>query len=329
MSGEPEIKSKNRNENSGVKPSIFISYSRSNARFVKDLAGWLRSAGCEVWQDISGLRGGQTWAGGIEKALRGCDMVVVVLSPESSSSQWVQKETLLALKLRKRILPILLRETEIPVQLIDLYFIDFRDNTEEAVENLLAAISVSGDSHASLRDKPVIFKRSVKPLALFLLGAVLIAAIVYVVLIYFTGNGSISTVSDLVKNVSVSRIAFFRGDCDERPSEDMLRQPYLDRETLQQTRWFLELEHPKASREIGLYIFARFYDSQGNVRGVIKHPNTYIKPGWRDSWHCSEPGLDTGGREPPPPGNYRVEFYVRGSEHEVERKVDEVSIYIR
>ena len=39
--------------------SVFISYSRSDSVFVKDLANWLREAGCTVWQDISALRGGQ------------------------------------------------------------------------------------------------------------------------------------------------------------------------------------------------------------------------------------------------------------------------------
>jgi len=46
--------------------------------------------------DISGLRGGQAWARGIDTAVRAAEAVLVIVSPDSMESEWVGKETLLA-----------------------------------------------------------------------------------------------------------------------------------------------------------------------------------------------------------------------------------------
>ena len=160
--------------------SVFISYSRSDSVFVKDLADRLREAGCKVWQDISGLRGGQTWASEIDRAVRDSDALIVVLSPDSSASEWVQKETLLAMKLHKSIVPILLRETEIPVQLVNLQFVDFRGDKAEATQKLFEALSTSIDSPKTI-SRPSPIRRYGKPLAFFLLGAIILGAIAYII----------------------------------------------------------------------------------------------------------------------------------------------------
>jgi hypothetical protein len=160
--------------------SVFISYSRSDSVFVKDLANRLREAGCTVWQDISGLRGGQTWASEIDQAVRDSDVLIVVLSPDSSASEWVRKETLLAMKLHKPIVPILLRETEIPVQFVDLQFVDFRGDRAEATQRLFEAISTSVDSPTAITKPPPV-RRYGKPLAFFLLGAIILGAIAYII----------------------------------------------------------------------------------------------------------------------------------------------------
>ena len=163
----PELKEATTgNDKPMAKRTVFISYSRSDSGFVKDLVEWLKEAGCTVWQDISGLRGGETWASGIDKAVRASDVMIVVLSPDSNASEWVRKETLLAMNLHKPIVPILFREAEIPVQLVDLQFVDFRGDTNAAARNLLAAITNSADSPKT----PFRKWRSRKTLILVMLG---------------------------------------------------------------------------------------------------------------------------------------------------------------
>ena len=82
------------------------------------------------------------------------------------------------MKLKKPIVPILLRETEIPVQLVNLQFIDFREDTAEATQRLFEAISTSPTSIT----KPPPIRRYGKPLAFFMLGAIiLLGAIAYII----------------------------------------------------------------------------------------------------------------------------------------------------
>jgi hypothetical protein len=174
-----ELKEANKNEKQESKRTVFISYSRSDADFVKGLAGWLQEAGCTVWQDTSGVRGGQTWATGIQQAVSSSDVMIVVLSPDSVASEWVRKETLLAMNLRKPIVPLLFRETEIPVQLVDIQFVDFRGDKEKAARALFEAIANSADS-PTVSYKPFRPRRYGKILPLSILGAIIFATIIYV-----------------------------------------------------------------------------------------------------------------------------------------------------
>jgi len=122
------------------KPVIFISYSRKDTEFVRRLARDLEQAGYDAWWDVEELRGGQAWAAEIEKHVRACDGVVVVLSPDSNRSEWVGKETLLAIDLKKTIIPVKCRDSELPLALVDRQFVDFRENYAERLQALLQAL---------------------------------------------------------------------------------------------------------------------------------------------------------------------------------------------
>lgn len=163
---------------------------------------------------------------------------------------------------------------------------------------------------------------------------------------------SIKTVSELVKNLKVKRLTFFQGDCPSSPPDGSLGQAFIENNKLGQTRWYLEFEHPKASRQIDFQIYARFQDPEGKSHGTMKLDKALIKPNSIHSWFCSEPpGLvpqrrltpvpSSGRRLTPvptlsgrpsvslPSGSYKVEFFFRESALEEARKVDEVSIGIR
>src|SRR5687768_14700628 len=106
---------------------IFISYSRKDLKFVEGLASDLKKAGFEVWYDFLRLRGGERWRIEIQKALKASQCVITVLSPDSVASEWVEREFLFASSLKRRIIPLLLRECELPLNYMDLNYIDVRD----------------------------------------------------------------------------------------------------------------------------------------------------------------------------------------------------------
>ena len=84
---------------------VFISYSRRDLDFVEQLAADLKAAGLNVWYDLSGLEGGSRWSRELEKAIRESQYVLVVLSPDSVSSKWVEEEFLFASELNKKTIP--------------------------------------------------------------------------------------------------------------------------------------------------------------------------------------------------------------------------------
>src|SRR5512138_422067 len=96
---------------------IFISYSRKDKDFARRLAGDLEKAGYDVWWDLTDLRGGDDWPRAIPAAIEGSDKFIIVLSPDSVVSDWVEKEYTHALSLRKKVIPILLKPSSVPFAL--------------------------------------------------------------------------------------------------------------------------------------------------------------------------------------------------------------------
>ncbi|HEX9332793.1 MAG TPA: toll/interleukin-1 receptor domain-containing protein, partial [Anaerolineales bacterium] len=105
---------------------IFISYSRKDIGFVRKLAGDLEKAGYDVWWDFTDLRGGDDWPRVIPAAIESSQYIIVVLSPNSAVSDWVEKEYTQALGLRKKIIPIMLARSRVPFALNTINYIDFR-----------------------------------------------------------------------------------------------------------------------------------------------------------------------------------------------------------
>ena len=128
---------------------IFISYSRKDMDFGRKLAGDLEKAGYDVWWDISDLRGGDDWIKVIPAAIESSQFILVVLSPNSVQSEWVQKEYTQALNLRKKIIPIMFEATGVPFALNTLNFLNFSAGKyEENYKNLLSALGYSGEPPA-------------------------------------------------------------------------------------------------------------------------------------------------------------------------------------
>ena len=105
---------------------VFISYSRKDLNFVQGFAQTLMSNGVDVWWDLSSMQGGDDWTDAIPQAIENCEMVIVVLSPKSIQSDWVQKEYTYALNHKKRVIPVLYQACEIPFALVNINYIDIQ-----------------------------------------------------------------------------------------------------------------------------------------------------------------------------------------------------------
>ena len=105
---------------------VFISYSRRDLAFVEKLAADLKEAGLDVWYDLSGLEVGSRFQREIVSALQVSQYVIVVLSPDSIVSEWVEREYLYASNLGKEILPLYYRSCDLPLYFLNINYIDVR-----------------------------------------------------------------------------------------------------------------------------------------------------------------------------------------------------------
>lgn len=92
---------------------IFVNYkqhSEPGHEFARRVAQRLRSEGHIVFRDETHLLPSEEWPARIETEVRSCDTMVSLLSNASLESKWVLTEIDLALKLKKRMLPVLLED---------------------------------------------------------------------------------------------------------------------------------------------------------------------------------------------------------------------------
>ena len=113
----------------------FISYSRVNKEFALKLAKELKSAGFSVWLDQLDIPTGSRWDNELEKALEECDIFLLILTPAAIASENVKDEIGYAIDNRKRILPILLENCNVPLRLRRFQYVDFTAlSYEEGIE---------------------------------------------------------------------------------------------------------------------------------------------------------------------------------------------------
>lgn len=105
--------------------SIFISYSHKDAQYAHWLADSLQAQGFNVWIDAR-LDYGSHWPLELQKQLDACDAFLLIMSPNSYASEWVQNELQRAMRKRKPIFPLLLAGDETWLSVESTQYYDVR-----------------------------------------------------------------------------------------------------------------------------------------------------------------------------------------------------------
>lgn len=93
---------------------VFISHSSKDKNLVRRIADALEASGMDVWDD-SEILPGENWAEKIAKALEESQAMVVLLTPESLSSEQVLREVGYALgkiEYNKRLIPVFIGDPQ-------------------------------------------------------------------------------------------------------------------------------------------------------------------------------------------------------------------------
>jgi hypothetical protein len=117
-----------------------MSHSSKDRDFTTRLAKRLHDAGFRCWVDIDDIPDGSTWTREIENAVTDCGALLVVMSKDGRDSEWVERETLMGMSLRKPLFIARIDETPLPLHLINRQYTDFRARPEAALKKLIAAL---------------------------------------------------------------------------------------------------------------------------------------------------------------------------------------------
>jgi WD40 repeat protein len=123
---------------------VFLSHNRQDKPRVRALAERLRDAGLRVWLDEWVIRPGDDIYLAIERGLEAARVQVLCLSPAALGSDWVALERSTVLfrdpsNAGRRFVPLLLADCTLPDTLRRYKFVDFRQETPAAFEELLVA----------------------------------------------------------------------------------------------------------------------------------------------------------------------------------------------
>jgi hypothetical protein len=125
---------------------IFFSYNRKDGQFALRLANDLIANRLNPWVDQLNIQPSQRWDAAVEEALVKAQCFLIVLSPHSAKSENVLDEVNFALKKGKKIIPVLIKECEIPFRLERIQYIDFTKNYSSALKQLFLELGGSPTS---------------------------------------------------------------------------------------------------------------------------------------------------------------------------------------
>ncbi|MGK3123426.1 toll/interleukin-1 receptor domain-containing protein [Candidatus Pantoea formicae] len=127
--------------------SVFLSHNSNDKPFVRRLASDLQEHGHVVWIDEAEINIGDSLIGKIREGLDKVDYVAVVLSNNSISSQWVQRELDISsnreiAEKRVILLPLLLERVDLPGFLLGKRYGDFtsEDLYTRSLQDLLKSL---------------------------------------------------------------------------------------------------------------------------------------------------------------------------------------------
>lgn len=104
---------------------IFISYSHKDSDYVQKLVKALENEGFNPWMD-GRLEYGSQWPLELQEHLDTCQALILVMTPNSLQSEWVQSELNRAKRKNKPIFPLLLAGEETWLSVESTQFVDVR-----------------------------------------------------------------------------------------------------------------------------------------------------------------------------------------------------------
>ncbi len=127
--------------------NIFISYSSKDKELANKISDTMTNEDVVVFVADNSINFGESIPKNIEKAIKKCDLFVVLWSKNSKRSEWVQQEIGIVKGKQKPILPVVLNKgLELPAFIKELKFLAVYKNPFEAYQLLQNYIFLEAQS---------------------------------------------------------------------------------------------------------------------------------------------------------------------------------------
>jgi hypothetical protein len=179
---------------------IFFSYSRiDGSDFALQLALDLKKEGFNVWIDQQDIRAGLEWDREIEKALESCDCLLFVETEMSVTSNNVLDEVYYAIEQKKKVIPLIVRDSKTPFRLQRLQHINFTHDYNAGLTQLISELKGQSAVPDSRANKSEVLKTIEKPFNLKYATLILIITslvIVFAAIIYTAKDNNLPLVAN-------------------------------------------------------------------------------------------------------------------------------------
>lgn len=133
---------------------LYLVYTREDALFAVRLTEELVAMGIDIWIDINELAPGTDWFTGQRAAIEACEGVIVIMSPEATKREHMQREIEQAFARQKRVYLAVARRSPWREWFGKLPIADFTSDYDQGLSDLLLHITrTDGTTNADALDE--------------------------------------------------------------------------------------------------------------------------------------------------------------------------------
>jgi CheY-like chemotaxis protein len=126
---------------------VFISYYHKDAEFAENVIFRIKDAGFNSWVDSDKLGAGEDWRVGIDQAIKDASALIVIMTPEAKLSEYVTYEWSFAWGAGIKVIPVILKKTELHPRLAILQYLDFTNFSTRPWNKLFEALKDAASLH--------------------------------------------------------------------------------------------------------------------------------------------------------------------------------------
>ena len=124
---------------------VFVSYKNEDLDFAENVISRLEKAGFTTWTDLK-IGAGEEWRNAIDLAIKNSFSLVAIMTPEAKASEYVTYEWAFAWGVGIKVIPVMLRPTQLHPRLEALQHLDFTHVKTRPWDKLLEEVRAASNA---------------------------------------------------------------------------------------------------------------------------------------------------------------------------------------